>query len=288
MRRGTLPHDKKAPTFLIHLLEATNDHAPLPEEIPQRLSYFEFIWIIKGTGSLTVDFQEYFFSENTIYCLSPGQFRALKAENRLEGYYISLSADFYFTVRGKVDYFFLSRRFAEGRNITLLIPETERLYELTDIVQLIGKEYDRYGLSRLDILGGLLRIFMLYISKDSATNSCDCKLDEKAKRVMEFLALVKKNFQTKKMVADYASEMSLTPSYLNYIVKKLSGFNASYYIQQCIILEAKRQIVSDNVRMKELVNSLGFNDCAHFSKYFKNKCGMNFSSFRNDFNKSQD
>src|SRR5258708_5484714 len=283
MRQKTLPGDKKTPAFHIQPLETMDEQGAFHEGIALRLSHFEFLWVKKGRGLITVDFQDYRFSENVIYCLSPGQYRKVKAESRLEGYYISLSADFYFTVKGEVDYFFLFDRFTGGRNIMLLRPETERLYELNDIIQLMGKEYGRNALSRLDILSGFLKIFMLYLSRSLAINSCQHKPDEKTGKVMEFLALVKKNFLTKKMVADYASEMALSPGYLNYIVKKISGFNASYHIQQCIILEAKRQVVSEKVRLKELADYLGFTDCAHFSKYFKNNCGMNFRSFRNGF-----
>jgi AraC-like DNA-binding protein len=285
MRYKTLSDDKNAPAFHFQVLETMDNSDVFREGVSLQLSHFEFIWVKKGRGCLTVDFQDYMLSENAVYCLLPGQRRTVKSISGLEGYYISLSSDLYFTVKGEVDYFFLFDRFTRGRNIMLLMPEKERLYELNDIVRLMEKEYDRNGLSRLDILSGLLRIFMLYISKDLDIDSCKFKLDEKTEKVMEFLNLVKKNFLTKKMVADYASDMALTPSYLNYIVKKISGFSASYHIQQCVILEAKRQIVSEKVRMKELAYSLGFNDCAHFSKYFKSKCGMNFSSFRNDFYK---
>jgi AraC-like DNA-binding protein len=285
MQYKTLSNDKKAPAFHFQALEVLDDSDVFQVGVSLQLSHFEFIWVKKGMGCLTVDFQDYMLSENALYCLLPGQWRTVRSTSSLEGYYISLSADFYFSVKGEVDYFFLFNRFARGRNILLLMPEKERLYELNDIVQLLRKEYDRNGLLRLDILSGLLKVFMLYISKDPAIDSCDLKLDETAKKVMKFLSLVKKDFLTKKMVADYASDMAITPSYLNYIVKKISGFSASYHIQQCVILEAKRQIVSEKVRMKELAYSLGFNDCAHFSKYFKNKCGMNFSSFRNDFYK---
>lgn len=285
MTDKTISKDKKTPAFHIQALQTLDDPDVLQEGIPLRLAHFEFIWVIKGTGSLTVDFQEYLFSENSIYCISPGQMRTIKPTGSLEGYFISLSADFYFSVKGEVDYFFLFDRLVCGRNIMLLMPDKERLGELNDIVQLMEKEYDRNGLSRPDILGGLLKVFMLYISKNLSVDTCRYKIDEKAEKVMKFLILVKKNFQDKKMVADYASAMALTPSYLNYIVKIVSGFSASYHIQQCIILEAKRQIASKKVRMKELAYSLGFNDCAHFSRYFKNNCGMNFSSFKNDFYK---
>lgn len=267
-------------------LEAINEQGIFHIGAPVQLSCFEFIWVKKGRGSLTVDFQEYTFSENVIYCLSPGQFRAIKTGSSLEGYYICLSADFYFSVKGEVNYFFSFDRANGGRNIMVLMPEGDELYELNDIIQLMWKEYHRNALSRVDILSGLLNIFTLYISKNPALDSCLHRRDEKTGKVMDFLDLVKKNFLTKRMVADYAREMGISPSYLNCIVKETSGFSASYHIQQYVILEAKRQVVSGKRRMKELAYYLGFEDCAHFSKYFKNKCGMNFSSFRNDFIKA--
>jgi AraC family transcriptional regulator, transcriptional activator of pobA len=285
MRSSIISDDKKVPAFRIQALETFDGKDLFQEGTPLQLGHYEFIWIKKGLGSLTVDVQDYMFSENVIYFLVPGQWRTLNQTDTLEGYYISLSADFFFTVNGEIDYIFLIDKLTRGRNIMLLMPESERVYELNDIIQLMKKEYDRNALSRIDILSGFLKVFMLYISKNLSINRYKFKLDEKSEKVMKFLTLVKRNFQTKRMVADYASEMALSPSYLNNLVKKISGFSASYHIQQCIILEAKRQIVTEKVRMKELVYSLGFYDCAHFSKYFKNKCGMSFSSFRNDLNK---
>jgi AraC family transcriptional regulator, transcriptional activator of pobA len=283
MRRNTFLQDRKAPAFHIQALEATDHQDVFQQGTSLQLSHFEFIWISRGIGALIVDFQEYMLSANAIYCLSPGQRRTVRSMEGLEGYYVSLSAEFYFTVKGGVDNLYLLERFTGGRNILLLTPEKEMLSELTDLIHLVRKEYDRNLLSRLDVLTGFLKIFMLYLSKVLPVGSCLRKLDDKTEKVMEFLTLVKRDFMTKKMVAEYASELALTPGHLNYIVKKISGFSARYHIQQCVILEAKRQIVTEKATMKELAYSLGFNDCAHFSKYFKNGCGVNFSRFRNDF-----
>jgi AraC family transcriptional activator of pobA len=285
MKQITLPADKKTPAFHMQALETMDQQGTFDEGSPRPLPGFEFIWIKKGRGSLTVDFREYTFSENVIYCLSPGQFRKVKAGSRLEGYYICLSADFYFTIKGEVDYFYSFDRVNGGRNTVILMPEAEGLYELDDLIQLMWKEYHRNALARLDILSGFFKIFTLYISQNLPINSWHQRRDEKTGKVMEFLDLVKKNFLTNRIVGDYAREMCLSPNYLNSIVKQISGFNASYHIQQYVILEAKRQVVSGNRRMKELAYYLGFDDCAHFSKYFKSKCGVNFSSFRNDLTK---
>ena len=82
------------------------------------------------------------------------------------------------------------------------------------------------------------------------------------------------------MVIDYASQLYVTPNYLNRIVKKITGFTASHHIQQQIILEAKRKALYLSASMKEIAYSLGFDNLAHFSKFFKNNCGMSFTDFK--------
>jgi AraC family transcriptional activator of pobA len=37
-------------------------------------------------------------------------------------------------------------------------------------------------------------------------------------------------------------------------------------------------------RMKEIAFQLGFDDVAHFSKFFKNVSGLNFTEYRKRFN----
>jgi YesN/AraC family two-component response regulator len=94
------------------------------------------------------------------------------------------------------------------------------------------------------------------------------------------MELVSRTSRTKKMVADYASELMVTPNYLNQIVKRVSGFPASHHIQQYLIIEAKRQATQSCRSMKEIAYDLGFDDLAHFSKFFKSKSGTNFTNFK--------
>jgi YesN/AraC family two-component response regulator len=84
------------------------------------------------------------------------------------------------------------------------------------------------------------------------------------------------------MVSDYAGRLSVTPNYLNEIIKKTTGFSAGHHIRQRIVLEAKRQATYSGRCMKEIAYFLGFCDMAHFSKLFKNTTGMNFSYFKKE------
>src|SRR5688572_8942105 len=97
--------------------------------------------------------------------------------------------------------------------------------------------------------------------------------------VSRFMDHLNKNFATKKLVSDYADDLCISANYLNTIIKKVTGFPASHHIQQCIIREAKRRALYSGAMMKEIAYDLGFNDLAHFSKFFKNYSGSSFSSF---------
>jgi len=281
MPQRTFSRDAIHPLFQIRNLDTIDTGHSIQTGIPQRLSQYEFLWIQKGRGVLVVDFQDYTLSGNEIYCLSPGQCRMMKETKDLRGYYIGVSKELYARMKGEMDFLFLDLLTGRGK-ILCLTPGMEQVNELNAILQLMRKEYDANTLSRMDLLTGFLRIFMLYLSKGASPGSQGHKWNEETEKVIKYLQLVNDNFMDKKMVSDYARELALTPATLNYIVKKISGNSARYHIQQCIILEAKRQIIFDKARMKDLAYTFGFRDCAHFSRYFKNNSGMNYSSFRND------
>jgi AraC-like DNA-binding protein len=91
---------------------------------------------------------------------------------------------------------------------------------------------------------------------------------------------VEQKFITHKKVTEYADHLAVTPNYLNEIVKRASGFPASHHIQQRIVLEAKRHATYSDSSMKEIAYHLGFDDIAHFSKFFKNVVGQSFTDFK--------
>jgi AraC-like DNA-binding protein len=94
------------------------------------------------------------------------------------------------------------------------------------------------------------------------------------------MELLDKNFKEKKMVAEYAAELLVTPNYLNRIVKKNTGFSAGHQIRQRVVLEAKRMGRYSDAGMKEIAYNLGFLDTAHFSRFFKTFGGINFTEFK--------
>jgi AraC-like DNA-binding protein len=148
------------------------------------------------------------------------------------------------------------------------------------IIYKLVKEFNNYFLLRSEILVGYFKILLIYLTRRSDTAPQPISRSANAELVNRFFSSVEKQFLTNKKVTDYASHLAVTPNYLNEIVKRISGFPASYHIQQRIVLEAKRHATYSGASMKEIAYHLGFEDIAHFSKYFKNVAGQSFSAFK--------
>lgn len=260
--------------FQIRSLEAC-------EQDLTRSGAYEIIWTKSASGCMTVDHQDYCVASNTIYCVSPGQWRAMQFNHNPEGYYLQCSTEFVYMAEAELNTNFLSMRPVLQDNL-LMVPVDDEMQQAEAFLLKIRKEAEREGVMQPELLQALFRIFMLYLSRAivEQTREEATPTGRDTEMVRQFMQLLRRDFTRKKLVADYAADLCVTPQYLSRLVKKVSGLTVSQHIQQSIILEAKRQAAHSNNSMKEIAFRLGFNDTAHFSKFFKNCTGMNFSTYK--------
>lgn len=95
-----------------------------------------------------------------------------------------------------------------------------------------------------------------------------------------FKTLLKQRYIEHKQVQQYAKSLSITPLYLNEAVKEVTGYPASYWIQQKVMLEAYRLLVYTNMDVKQIAYGLGYEDAIYFSRFFKKGAGMTALQFR--------
>ena len=270
----------KMKQFEIHHLEDVNNDSFFFSDPFIRKTRFEIIWIKKGNAIIETDGQVYSIHDKMIYCIeSRTTHKFLERDNSLEGYYISFCRDFTQSWHGyKGD---SSTNFFEDSFHLLFVPVPENIQtELEIIAQTMRREFVNSFNQNLELLQGLLNIFVIYFSRSIAQEETTKIFTRENLLCKKFISLVKKNFTSMKMVSDYAALLCVSPNYLNKTVKKISGFTASYHIQQQIIKEAKKQVAYCGSSLKEIAYHLGFDNLAHFSKFFKNNSGTSFSCFK--------
>jgi AraC-like DNA-binding protein len=75
---------------------------------------------------------------------------------------------------------------------------------------------------------------------------------------------------------------------LNIICKSLTGDTLKSYIDSMIVLEMKRQIVANNMSLKELCIFFDFAEETNLVKYFKRNVGMTPKKFKDQYKNFQE
>ncbi|MDH7447920.1 helix-turn-helix domain-containing protein [Aquimarina sp. 2201CG14-23] len=104
--------------------------------------------------------------------------------------------------------------------------------------------------------------------------------NEKIDIIRSFNILVEKHFREKHLVSHYADLLNKSPKTLSNLFKKYSDKTALTYINERILLEAKRLLLFSDKTSTEIAYELGYKEPAHFSKFFKNQIGSSPIEFK--------
>ena len=251
-------------------------------ELPHIHSYTEVLWITAGSGELHLDMQVFELEADGIYFIRPGQVHKLYCNGETTGFVLSLSKKLLENTTNEIEpasiYEFVPS-LMEHRHLHI---DPHYREDMQDILERMMRETVSRREYSNEILRRYFNIFLFYLRKQLADSAINIIQSRNIQLSQQFKALVDQHYKTRKLVSDYASELNITPNYLNEIIKKVTGHSAGYLIRQRIAMEAKRYAVHSSVCMKEIGYHLGFSDMAHFSKFFKSVVGSNFTDFKNN------
>jgi AraC family transcriptional regulator, transcriptional activator of pobA len=271
-QNGALP-------FKVQTLKNFTENQDDIQEGPHSHNYYEMVWLTKGRATLYLDMQEYTIGNNMIFYARPSQTHQFKTEGDIEGFVFSFTDSFFkldeydFDRAGQVA---ILQLLADGRTIQMACAMEE---DMKDIVLKMIKEFENQYACRTEVLKRYFKIFLICLARLNE-NVQTTEQSRETELVKSFVELLDKNYKEKKMVAEYAAELSVTPNYLNRVVKGITGISAGHHIRERIVLEAKRMGRYSGAGMKEIAYDLGFLDIAHFSRFFKTFGGANFSEFK--------
>jgi len=264
--------------FEISTLESLNINKGSMND-PVRRPHSQIIWITRGAGYFSIDLEKFQLMDNAIYTIPSGRFHQFRTTDAIAGYVLSFNPDFLnLALEGPGRPFF--KEIGTDLNRVNMVELRSDNPVLQNLLADIIRECETHLMLRLEILSGLFKIFLMYMKRHATTIRQEETSSHKMRLFNNFYAKVEKQFKTMKQVAEYASELAVSPSYLTDVVKKVSGYSASYHIQQRMVQEAKRLAIYSDASMKMAAYALGFDDLSHFSKFFKNVAGISFTEYK--------
>ncbi|MCF2496733.1 AraC family transcriptional regulator [Dyadobacter chenhuakuii] len=237
-------------------------------------NHAEMIWLTSGHFQVMIDMKTFEVSQGMILFQSPGQEFYVSSAADLEGLVIRFPVGF-FPADINSPYpnlgYCISRIFeVDGLTAPSII----------SVIECMRQELNNPHNQQMEVLSGYLRIVLIYLSRQRFVVYRSSFKADMALLAKRFFELLERKYHVNKKVSEYADELAVTPNYLNQIVKQETGMSASANIRKRLLLQAKRMAMVEGVSMKAVAYKLGFEDTAHFSKFFKMGCGCNFTDYR--------
>jgi len=249
---------------------------------PHIHSFYQIIWFTKGQGKHFVDFNEYDFSENTIFFIPKGQIHYFD-KSPCEGYVIHFSKIFLANDENDISIFLKHSIFNSFESEPLFKIEKDKIQDLLYLIDRMQEEIKFPSqFAHKDYLKHLLNLFLISIQRTGKRNNCRNLSINNPYHILfvKFRELLETNYQQIHTVSEYAGLLHISSKTLTNHVKSVSSLTPLQIINERLILEAKRLLSHSGLNINEIAFQLGFEDPSYFVKFFKRYVKVSPGDFR--------
>ncbi|GAA2308964.1 AraC family transcriptional regulator [Streptomyces caniferus] len=243
----------------------------------KRLAFHELIAVRTGTLRCSVDFTEHELTPGSWLWVRPGQ---------ISQYHSDLTL-----AEGTVVLFlpgFLSPATAEAARVDQhdgtrsLTPRGAEGDAVRHVLELLESEYRQLtGLPlevHLEVVRHLLAVLVLRLAHLRGAQGGD---EAGSTAFRSFQQAVERDFARSHRVEEYARQLGYSVRTLTRATHAAAGCGAKRYIDDRVLLEAKRLLVHTGLTATAIGDRLGFPDATVFTKFFRQRAGETPAAFRN-------
>lgn len=250
---------------------------------PMSCDSFCIIIVTDGTAKLSVNYSVEELRKNSMVFLMPNMVMSLSnADNgfMMKGvcftpaYFDDLSS--YAPVYNQMNAFL-------SENVMPIQSLSENEMECMKAMLNLYKDINIGQLHYNGLLQHLSNLLLLRFAEilRSGCMSDTSKVSHSVEIYREFRKLLINNYLKEHYIQFYSSQLSVSPTYLSRIVRKISGRTVNEHIAHMLITEARRLLDCTDMTVKQISYRLGFSDQAAFGKFFRNQFGTSPTAYRN-------
>jgi len=258
---------------------------------PNRREFYKILLITKGAGVFTMGLNTYYIEEPTLLFIHPNDIISWKnLSDESGGYYVLFKKGFINNqpqLRAAIDKFGL---FNEKGKSVIRLAETE--------ADLMGKYFEQLQQEELnnsefkeDAMQAYLQLLMVETMKICRFPKPD-SVTEDYTHMHRFFNLLETetagiNYANPirvKTAKEFAYNLDIHPNYLNALLKKHTGQNASTHIRNRLLDEAKALLIQTDWSLQDISYSIGFAEQPNFNLFFKKNTGITPAEFRRNYN----
>ncbi|MBN8856336.1 MAG: AraC family transcriptional regulator [Sphingobacteriales bacterium 50-39] len=267
--------------FRINRLNISVNYEQRDFLVPHRKDYYFMALIKSGSSRHWIDMTPYSLKPDTFYFTVPHQVHLKEEMTPLTGIIVCFTSDFLATdYEGSLRSLPIIQNPFNGHELSL--DEGDLLF-VQDILEKLLVEYDTKSDWQHTMLLSYMRILLVYLSRLYLEQLSERGQGEDRQLLKKYLAKIEESYRQLHEVADYASQLHISPGHLGDVIKEQSGKPAITHIHERLTLEAKRLLFHTDQVIKEIAFHLGFEDASYFSRFFKRMTGHTPQAYRDNF-----
>jgi len=251
-----------------------------------RARFYHIIWFQKGNPIHSVDFNPVSIKANTILFLNKDTVHHFDNKNSFDGKAILFTDSFFCKTEADCKFLRDTILFNNLFPVSQInVGHQAKLFE--SVFQLMTDELQNAKDSSQDvILQNLLHNLLLLSERERRKqNIGELKKGPDLDYVLLFKDALDVNYKSKKQVSFYAEKILITEKRLNQATTRLLSKTPKEFINDRVMLEAKRLLAHTTESIKAIGFDLGFDEPTNFIKYFKKHSSYTPIEFRKKNNR---
>jgi AraC family transcriptional regulator, transcriptional activator of pobA len=246
--------------------------------------FYSVLLFTKGKGNIKINNDTYVVQPQTICLIAPNQMHSFMGLDEVEGIVFFFCQDFYveeFSFIRLLNIFSYTSQIDKNVCTPCINLSGKEFSFVIDIIKSVGHEYESYTKannsaviirSLLNIL--LLKLSELYEARSGKSNKSDSTLVHALSHMIDSFFIMEQH------IGFYTSAFNISERQLNDICNTHFNCGLKKILQDRLMQEARKLLLSSELSVAEIAYKLNFEDNSYFNKVFKNKTGLTPKRFR--------
>tara|TARA_Y100000814_G_C12298338_1_gene390886 strand:- start:43 stop:918 length:876 start_codon:yes stop_codon:yes gene_type:complete len=251
-----------------------------PTNYIHRNTHYEILVIKKGGGFHNIDFVEYPVLDNQLFFLRPGQMHQFSPLKTTEYSFIAIDNN-EIKLNNNISlsqFSFFRSLYAKGYHI---VDNVDIIMNSIKTIQHELSQKKKHHINQDIIISSYTVILLIQIQQLFDTTPLKKQKNTKQSDLIDqFNDLIDSDLIHHRFVKDYAKLLYINPNYLNERVKLETGYPASFWINQSLIINIKKSLLNSSKTLSEIAKDYQFPNSTHLIRFFKKQANITPLAFK--------